>query len=179
MGEVYLNKYWYQNKVCQALVLQKINPFFTFKGQTQKSFGPYFHSIMALECAKGVNFYALYDVSVPSSTSSGLTLCMLSNFACLFCHLILFFFFSKNFFFNRIFQENHQNVKQLGSRSGPTFCRARSGSKLFAKIVSRQLLSSLPGKALTLKAPRNNASEKWRLLKSSAANNCLTLLISV
>ena len=27
---------------------------------------------------------------------------------------------------------------------------------------------------LTLKAPRKNASEKWRLLKSSAANNCLT-----
>ena len=29
---------------------------------------------------------------------------------------------------------------------------------------------------LTLKAPRKNASEKWCLLKSSAANNCLTLL---
>ena len=29
---------------------------------------------------------------------------------------------------------------------------------------------------LILKAPRKNASEKWCLLKSSAANNCLTLL---
>ena len=29
---------------------------------------------------------------------------------------------------------------------------------------------------LTLKAPRKNASVKLRLLKSSAANNCLTLL---
>ena len=28
---------------------------------------------------------------------------------------------------------------------------------------------------LTLKAPRKNASEKGHLLKSSAANNCLTL----
>ena len=27
---------------------------------------------------------------------------------------------------------------------------------------------------LTLRAPRKNASEQWRLLKSSAANNCLT-----
>ena len=31
-------------------------------------------------------------------------------------------------------------------------------------------------KVLTLKAPRKNGSEKCRLLKSSAANNCLTLL---
>ena len=32
---------------------------------------------------------------------------------------------------------------------------------------------------LTLKAPRKNASEKRRLLKSSAANNCLTLLTNL
>ena len=32
---------------------------------------------------------------------------------------------------------------------------------------------------LTLKAPRKNASEKWRLLKSSAANSCLTLLTNL
>ena len=30
-----------------------------------------------------------------------------------------------------------------------------------------------------LKAPRKNASEKWRPLKSSAANNCLTLLTNL
>ena len=29
-------------------------------------------------------------------------------------------------------------VKQFGSRLGRTFCRARSGSKLFAKVVNRQ-----------------------------------------
>ena len=32
---------------------------------------------------------------------------------------------------------------------------------------------------LTLKAPRQNAPEKCRLLKSSAANNCLTLLTNL
>ena len=31
----------------------------------------------------------------------------------------------------------------------------------------------------TLKAPRKNAFEKWRRLKSSAANNCLTLSINL
>ena len=41
-------------------------------------------------------------------------------------------------FFQKIFQEYHQNVKQLGSRTGPTFCRAWSGSKLFAKVISRR-----------------------------------------
>ena len=32
---------------------------------------------------------------------------------------------------------------------------------------------------LSLKAPRKNASEKLRLLKSFAANNCLTLLTNL
>ena len=32
---------------------------------------------------------------------------------------------------------------------------------------------------ILLKAPRKNASEKLRLLKSSAANNCLTLLTNL
>ena len=32
---------------------------------------------------------------------------------------------------------------------------------------------------LTLEAPRKNASEKWCLLKLSAANNCLTLLTNL
>ena len=40
-------------------------------------------------------------------------------------------------FFEIFFQEYHQSVKQFGSRSGPTFCRAWSGSKLFAKVISR------------------------------------------
>ena len=40
----------------------------------------------------------------------------------------------------------------------------------------RRICSSL---VLILKAPRKNASENWCLLKSSAANNCLTLLTNL
>ena len=46
------------------------------------------------------------------------------------------FFFKINFF-KKLFQEYHFSVKQIGSRSGLTFCRAWSGSKLFAKVISR------------------------------------------
>ena len=42
----------------------------------------------------------------------------LSNFACFFNSLLIFF---KIFFFPEFFM---MSVKQLGSRSGPTFCRA-------------------------------------------------------
>ena len=38
---------------------------------------------------------------------------------------------------------------------------------------------SISVSTLALKAPRKNASEKLRLLKSSAANNCLTLLTNL
>ena len=44
-------------------------------------------------------------------------------------------FFKINFF-EKFFLEYHLNVKQFGSRSGPTLCRAWSGSKLFAKVIS-------------------------------------------
>ena len=46
--------------------------------------------------------------------------------------------FFKISFFKKFFQEHWQSVKQLGPRSGRTFCRAWSGSNLFAKIISRQ-----------------------------------------
>ena len=64
-----------------------------------------------------------------------LTLCMLGKFACFFviCGLFLKLTFSK-----KIFQEYHQCVQQFGSRSGPTFSRAYSGSKLLSKVISRQ-----------------------------------------
>ena len=48
---------------------------------------------------------------------------------CLKCRLLLPAFFSKEIFLNY-----RQSVKQFGSRSGLTFCRARSGYKLFAKV---------------------------------------------
>ena len=57
-----------------------------------------------------------------------LTLWMLGNFACV---VVCWFFFQINVFKND-FQEYHQSVKRFGSRSGLTFCRFWSGSKLFA-----------------------------------------------
>ena len=53
----------------------------------------------------------------------------------LFCRLLFFF---KINFFEKFFQEYYLRVKQIGSRSGPTFCQAWSGSNLFAKVISRQ-----------------------------------------
>ena len=41
------------------------------------------------------------------------------------CRLLTIF---KSNLFKKIFQEHYQSVKQLGSRSGPTFCRSWSGS---------------------------------------------------
>ena len=61
-----------------------------------------------------------------------LTLCMLGNFSC-FCRLLLFFF--KINIFKKFFQIHYPCVKQFGSRSGRTFCRSWSGSKLFAKVI--------------------------------------------
>ena len=46
-------------------------------------------------------------------------------------------FFQNQFFFEKFFQEYHQSVKQIESRSGPTLCWAWSGSTLFAKVISR------------------------------------------
>ena len=43
------------------------------------------------------------------------------KFFMLFCRLLIFF---KINFFEKFFHEYHLNVKQIGSRSGPTFCRA-------------------------------------------------------
>ena len=49
------------------------------------------------------------------------------------------------------FFQYHPDVKQFGSRSGPTFCWAWSGSKLFAKVISRQQKSALASKELNTK----------------------------
>ena len=63
----------------------------------------------------------------------------------LFCRLLIFF---KITFFKKLFQQYHQSVKQFGSRSGPTFCRTWTGTKLFAKIISRRHYSTVVGKEL-------------------------------
>ena len=67
-----------------------------------------------------------------------LTLFMLGNFSWLFCHLLIFL---KIIFLQKISQELYQSVKWFGSRSGLTFCQFRSGSKPFAKVISRQQTS--------------------------------------
>ena len=54
-----------------------------------------------------------------------LTICMLGNF--------LFFKISV---FENLVQKSHTSVKQFVSRSGPTFCRPRSVSNLFANVIS-------------------------------------------
>ena len=56
----------------------------------------------------------------------------------------------QNQLFGKLFQEYHQSGKQFGSSSGPTFCRALCGSRLFAKVTSRQ---HLVGKELTCSIP--------------------------
>ena len=58
------------------------------------------------------------------------TLCMMGKFEC-FCHI--YGFKEKN-----TLQEHSRSVKHFGSRSYPTFCCSWSGSKLLAKVVSRQ-----------------------------------------
>ena len=60
-----------------------------------------------------------------------------------FDRLLTFF---KIIFFKKFLQESFQSVKWFGSRAGPTECRAWSGSKLFAKIISRWQNSLLAGK---------------------------------
>ena len=50
---------------------------------------------------------------------------------------VICWLFSKFPFKKKIFPEHYRSVKWFGSRSGPTFCRSWSGSKLFAKVISR------------------------------------------
>ena len=76
-----------------------------------------------------------------------ITICMLGNFACIFVVCGFFFIFLNNFFKN-IYREYYQSVKQFGSGSGPTFCRAWSGSKRFAEVISRRQKLPLVGKEL-------------------------------
>ena len=81
-------------------------------------------------------------------------ICMLGNFVCFCCRLLIFFRIN---FFKQFFQEYHQSVKQLGSSSGLKFCWVWSGSILFTKIISgqqvatsRQRVNCLPMLALWL-----------------------------
>ena len=58
----------------------------------------------------------------------------------LFCCRLHTFF--KINLFKLFFQELYQSVKQFESRSEPMFCRSWSGSKLFAKVISRRQIAA-------------------------------------
>ena len=83
-------------------------------------------------------WYVLYAPSQPIRKyflihkAWALTHYLLGNFSSFFIH----WFVSKSTFLKNSFS-NIISVQQFGSRSGPTFCRAWSGSKLFAKVISR------------------------------------------
>ena len=65
--------------------------------------------------------------------SQELTLFMLGNFSCFCCRLLHFFFF-QNYFFLQISFRNTSKV----SDSFDSDQDRHSGSKLFAKVISRQ-----------------------------------------
>ena len=70
------------------------------------------------------------------------------------CWTICFFVVCDFFFLLNFFKKSFRitiSVKQFGSRSGPTFCRAWSGSKLFAKIISIRQKSPQARKELNAK----------------------------
>ena len=52
------------------------------------------------------------------------------------CFFVICWTLSKTTF-QKFFQEYHTSIKQIESRSIPTFYWALSGSKLFAKTISR------------------------------------------
>ena len=98
--------------------------------------------VLRAEIKKNLQNYAPYldgwssfITSIHTSCLTILNPCLLGNFSRFLCRLLIFF---KIDFFKKFFQEYNQSVKQFGSRSGPTFRRAWSGSKLFAKFIGRR-----------------------------------------
>ena len=84
-----------------------------------------------------------------SCTLVFLTLCMMGNFPCFYCHLLTFF---KINLFKKFFHEHYQSVKWFGFRSGPTF---RTSvliwiQTVFANVISRRQKSPLVRKKLLI-----------------------------
>ena len=79
--------------------------------------------------------FKISKFNIAKLTCVCLTLYLLGNFSCFFgiCWYINFF--------EKFFQEYHQNVKQLRPTSGPILCWAWSGSKLFQQrtLVGKEL----------------------------------------
>ena len=84
----------------------------------------------------GNHFFALFTERYRKKNGAlNLILFMLGNFSRFF--VVCWFFFKINFF-EKFFVIYHSSVKQIGNRSGQTFCRAQSGSNLWANNASRQ-----------------------------------------
>ena len=122
-----------------------------------------------------MNCLALLSLKHIHKSRLPLILYMLGNFSCfffcLFCFFVVYGLFFKLTFSKKkkkkkkkkTFQEYHQGVKQFGFRSGPTFCRSWSWSKLFAKVISRRQKSPLAGKDVVLQGfKRNSDSDSYR-----------------
>ena len=75
-----------------------------------------------------------------------ITFYMLGNFPCFFCPLLTYF--KVTLFKKKKIQERYQSVKWSGSRLGPTFCWAWSGSKTVGKDYQWMIKSPLTGKEL-------------------------------
>ena len=99
--------------------------------------------------SKGMNVYYLYMCNM---YRRHLALCLLGYFSWFLSSADFFF---KIKFIEKFFQEYQLGVKLLGSRSSLTKCRAWSGSKLFAKVISRWQNSPLAGKELDLDCGRD------------------------
>ena len=89
-----------------------------------------------LEASITENVYTSFEGSCNFPT--GLVLHLFAYWAILHAFMSSAEFLSKSGFLKKIFQECYKSVKQFGSRSGPTFGRAWSGSKLFSKVISRR-----------------------------------------
>ena len=64
------------------------------------------------------------------------SLCLLSKLACYFCHLCDYFFYIN--FFEKLFRNMPSECQTVSiQKSGSKFCRAWSGSKLFANVICR------------------------------------------
>ena len=92
-----------------------------------------------LICKMMVFVLFIYKNTEASPCGFGTYHIMPGKFQMLLCRLLIFF---HNQLLGKFDQEYHQSVKQFGSRAGPTFCRALSGSKLLAMVVSRRQAST-------------------------------------